>query len=63
MMLVQVIRVVISLKLLGKGFFSLLKQKKYLKFILNRYSECSKTKCIGITIETRPDYCLKTHLR
>jgi elongator complex protein 3 len=28
-----------------------------------RYSECSKTKCIGITIETRPDYCLKSHLR
>ncbi len=28
-----------------------------------RYSEKSKTKCIGITIETRPDYCLKKHLR
>lgn len=28
-----------------------------------RYSEKSKTKCIGITIETRPDYCLKRHLR
>uniref|UniRef100_A0A8C4QC90 Elongator complex protein 3 n=1 Tax=Eptatretus burgeri TaxID=7764 RepID=A0A8C4QC90_EPTBU len=27
-----------------------------------RYSEHSKTKCIGITIETRPDYCLKRHL-
>ncbi|XP_064382166.1 elongator complex protein 3 isoform X2 [Halichondria panicea] len=27
-----------------------------------RYSEKSKTKCIGITIETRPDYCLKKHL-
>eukprot|EP01117_Protostelium_nocturnum_P006808 TRINITY_DN2445_c1_g1_i1.p1 TRINITY_DN2445_c1_g1~~TRINITY_DN2445_c1_g1_i1.p1 ORF type:complete len:580 (-),score=210.52 TRINITY_DN2445_c1_g1_i1:17-1756(-) len=27
-----------------------------------RYSERSKTKCIGITIETRPDYCLKPHL-
>ena len=26
-------------------------------------SEQSKTKCIGITIETRPDYCLKQHLR
>ncbi len=26
------------------------------------YSEQSKTKCIGITIETRPDYCLKSHL-
>lgn len=28
-----------------------------------KYSERSKTKCIGITIETRPDYCLKRHLR
>ena len=26
------------------------------------YSERSKAKCIGITIETRPDYCLKRHL-
>lgn len=26
------------------------------------YSEQSETKCIGITIETRPDYCLKPHL-
>lgn len=26
------------------------------------YSEQSRTKCIGITIETRPDYCLKRHL-
>ena len=26
------------------------------------YSEQSKAKCIGITIETRPDYCLKPHL-
>jgi len=26
-----------------------------------KYSERSKTKCIGITIETRPDYCLKKH--
>lgn len=26
------------------------------------FSEKSKTKCIGITIETRPDYCLKKHL-
>jgi elongator complex protein 3 len=23
------------------------------------YSELSKAKCIGITIETRPDYCMK----
>ncbi|RXN06325.1 elongator complex 3 [Labeo rohita] len=28
----------------------------------NRYSERSNTKCVGITIETRPDYCLKRHL-
>lgn len=28
-----------------------------------RFSEQSQTKCIGITIETRPDYCLKPHLR
>ncbi|EDW77800.1 uncharacterized protein Dwil_GK24679 [Drosophila willistoni] len=27
-----------------------------------RYSEKSRTKCIGITIETRPDYCLKRHI-
>lgn len=27
-----------------------------------RYSEQSRTKCIGITIETRPDYCLKPHI-
>ncbi|KAJ1659393.1 Elongator subunit [Dispira simplex] len=27
-----------------------------------RMSEQSTTKCIGITIETRPDYCLKPHL-
>uniref|UniRef100_A0A7N8YEW1 Elongator complex protein 3 n=1 Tax=Mastacembelus armatus TaxID=205130 RepID=A0A7N8YEW1_9TELE len=26
------------------------------------YSEHSNTKCVGITIETRPDYCLKRHL-
>ena len=26
------------------------------------YSEHSKAKCIGITIETRPDYCLRPHL-
>lgn len=26
------------------------------------FSEQSKMKCIGITIETRPDYCLKPHL-
>lgn len=27
-----------------------------------RFSERSSTKCVGITIETRPDYCLKRHL-
>lgn len=27
-----------------------------------QYSERSNSKCIGITIETRPDYCLKQHL-
>ena len=27
-----------------------------------RYSEHALKKCIGITIETRPDYCLKPHL-
>ncbi|XP_071448961.1 elongator complex protein 3 [Hetaerina americana] len=27
-----------------------------------KFSEKSKTKCIGITIETRPDYCLRRHL-
>jgi elongator complex protein 3 len=26
------------------------------------YSEQSKTRCIAITLETRPDYCLKPHL-
>ena len=26
------------------------------------HMEQSKSKCIGITIETRPDYCLKPHL-
>jgi elongator complex protein 3 len=27
-----------------------------------KYSEQSKTKCIGLTIETRPDYMLKPHI-
>ncbi|KAK3584953.1 hypothetical protein CHS0354_009638 [Potamilus streckersoni] len=27
-----------------------------------KYSERSRTKCIGITIETRPDYCLRKHI-
>ena len=26
------------------------------------YSERSRTKCVAITIETRPDYCLKRHI-
>lgn len=31
-------------------------------FIFLSYSEKSNVKCIGITIETRPDYCLNRHL-
>lgn len=27
-----------------------------------KYSQQSLTKCVGITIETRPDYCTRTHL-
>jgi elongator complex protein 3 len=27
-----------------------------------KFSEESRAKCIGITIETRPDFCQKTHL-
>ena len=27
-----------------------------------RYSEQSRVKCVGLTIETRPDYCLDRHL-
>lgn len=27
-----------------------------------QFSEHSNSKCIGITIETRPDYCLKPHI-
>ena len=27
------------------------------------YSEQSKAKCIGITIETRPDYCMKKDIK
>ncbi len=27
-----------------------------------RFSEQSHTRCIGLTIETRPDYCLGPHL-
>ena len=27
-----------------------------------RYSQQLQTKCVGITIETRPDYCTETHL-
>ncbi|KAG8920649.1 Elongator subunit, partial [Tulasnella sp. 408] len=29
---------------------------------MNEFSEQSKSKAIGITIETRPDYCLRPHL-
>lgn len=29
---------------------------------VHRFSEQSKSKAIGITIETRPDYCLRPHL-
>jgi len=28
-----------------------------------KYSEQSHTRCIGLTIETRPDYCLGPHLQ
>ena len=28
-----------------------------------RFSEQSLSKCIGITIETRPDFCMKTHIK
>ena len=37
---------------------------KYMSTCLvsHRYSERSRIKCIGITIETRPDYCLRRHL-
>jgi elongator complex protein 3 len=28
-----------------------------------QYSEQSHTRCIGLTIETRPDYCLGPHLQ
>jgi elongator complex protein 3 len=28
-----------------------------------RFSEQSHTRCIGLTIETRPDYCLQPHLQ
>lgn len=28
-----------------------------------RFSEQSHTRCIGLTIETRPDYCLHPHLQ
>ena len=30
--------------------------------MMNRYGEQSVSKCVAITIETRPDYCLKPHL-
>jgi len=31
-------------------------------FLHTRLAEQSQTKCVGITIETRPDYCLDQHL-
>lgn len=34
----------------------------FLSFLC-RYSALSQTKSVGMTIETRPDYCLKPHLR
>lgn len=34
-----------------------------IKHCVLSYSELSKSKAIGITIETRPDYCLRPHLR
>lgn len=30
--------------------------------MINRFGEQSVSKCVAITIETRPDYCLKPHL-
>lgn len=38
-------------------------RKKSYHLRISRYSEQSKSKAIGITIETRPDYCLRPHLR
>uniref|UniRef100_A0A673I283 Elongator complex protein 3 n=1 Tax=Sinocyclocheilus rhinocerous TaxID=307959 RepID=A0A673I283_9TELE len=35
---------------------------KFADILFPRYSERSNSKCVGITIETRPDYCLKRHL-
>lgn len=35
----------------------------YIYPFFSRFSEQSKAKAIGITIETRPDYCLRPHLR
>jgi elongator complex protein 3 len=35
----------------------------FMPIVCTRYSEQSKSKAIGITIETRPDYCLRPHLR
>ena len=46
--------------------FSTVDINEFIDFLfcfVGRYSEKSKTKCIGITIETRPDYCLKRHLK
>ena len=39
-----------------------LKHLCLIPLLMRRYSEQSKTRCIGMTIETRPDYCLTPHL-
>lgn len=40
--------------------FPILRRAVVLPFPPSKY--LFRTKCIGITIETRPDYCLKPHL-
>ena len=50
------------MKLFGELYLIGLHITMFLILHLFRYSERSPTKCIGITIETRPDYCLKRHL-
>ena len=39
-----------------------LKHLCLIPLLMRRYSEQSRTRCIGMTIETRPDYCLTPHL-
>ena len=50
-------------QVLNINIYVLNRKKKYYFTIFKaiEYSERSNTKCIGITIETRPDYCLKRH--